>query len=75
MLTCDSYITAHTLDEAFAAMAANVASGRFVAGGTDLLPWAREGRAGDVHISTLGQGLGIEVDETALRHFRCAAPA
>jgi xanthine dehydrogenase FAD-binding subunit len=53
MLTCDSYITAHSLDEAFAAMAANVSSSRFVAGGTDLLPWAREGRAGDVHISTL----------------------
>jgi carbon-monoxide dehydrogenase medium subunit/xanthine dehydrogenase FAD-binding subunit len=53
MLTCDTYITAHTLDEAFAAMAANASSSRFVAGGTDLLPWAREGRAGDVHISAL----------------------
>jgi xanthine dehydrogenase FAD-binding subunit len=53
MLTCDTYVTAHTLEEAFAAMAANASSSQFVAGGTDLLPWAREGRGGDVHISTL----------------------
>jgi xanthine dehydrogenase FAD-binding subunit len=53
MLTCDTYVTAHTLDEAFAAMAENASSSRFLAGGTDLLPWARQGRGGDVHFSTL----------------------
>lgn len=53
MLTCDEYLTPATLSEAFAAMAANRGRYRVVAGATDTLPWAREGRAGDVHISTL----------------------
>jgi xanthine dehydrogenase FAD-binding subunit len=53
MLTCDAYITARSLEEAFDALAAHGGSCRLIAGGTDLLPWAREGRAGDVHIPTL----------------------
>ena len=53
MLTCDSYVTARSLDEAFAAMAANAGHHRVVAGATDTLPWAREGRAGDVHVPVL----------------------
>jgi xanthine dehydrogenase FAD-binding subunit len=53
MLTCDDYITARSLDEAFAAMAANAGHYRIVAGATDTLPWAREGRAGDVHVPVL----------------------
>jgi carbon-monoxide dehydrogenase medium subunit/xanthine dehydrogenase FAD-binding subunit len=53
MLTCDEYISPATLVEAFAAMKANHGRYRIVAGATDTLPWAREGRAGDVHIPVL----------------------
>ena len=48
MLICDDYLTPASLDEAFAAMARNRGRYRVVAGCTDTLPWAREGRAGDV---------------------------
>ena len=53
MLTCDDYLTPGSLDEAFDMMASNRGRHRIVAGATDTLPWAREGRAGDVHITTL----------------------
>ena len=53
MLTCDEYVMPTTLAEAFAAMAANRGRYRIVAGATDTLPWAREGRAGDVDIPVL----------------------
>jgi carbon-monoxide dehydrogenase medium subunit/xanthine dehydrogenase FAD-binding subunit len=53
MLTCDDYITPASLAEAFAAMAARRGRYRIVAGATDTLPWARDGRAGDVHIPAL----------------------
>ncbi len=53
MLTCDSYLTPASLDEAFAAMAQNRGRYRVVAGCTDTFPWAREGRAGDVHVPAL----------------------
>ncbi len=53
MLTCDEYLTPGSLDEVFAAIDANRGRYRIVAGATDTLPWAREGRAGDVHIPAL----------------------
>ena len=53
MLTCDEYLTPATLADAFAAMAEHRGRYRIVAGATDTLPWAREGRAGDVHIPVL----------------------
>jgi carbon-monoxide dehydrogenase medium subunit/xanthine dehydrogenase FAD-binding subunit len=53
MLLCDDYLTPASLDEAFDAMAAHRGQHRIVAGATDMLPWAREGRAGDVHIPVL----------------------
>ena len=53
MLTCDDYITPGSLREAFAAMEAHRGRYRIVAGATDTLPWAREGRAGNVHIPAL----------------------
>ena len=53
MLTCDDYLTPASLDEAFDAMAEHRGRYRIVAGATDTLPWAREGRAGDVHIPVL----------------------
>jgi xanthine dehydrogenase FAD-binding subunit len=53
MLICDEYLTPNSLDEAFAAMQANRGRYRIVAGATDTLPWAREGRAGDVDIPVL----------------------
>ena len=53
MLACDEYLTPGSLDEAFAAMAQYRGRYRIVAGCTDTLPWAREGRAGDVEIPAL----------------------
>jgi carbon-monoxide dehydrogenase medium subunit/xanthine dehydrogenase FAD-binding subunit len=53
MLTCDEYLTPASLSEAFAAMAQNRGRYRVVAGCTDTLPWARQGRAGDVNIPVL----------------------
>ena len=53
MLDCDEYLMPDSLDEAFALMAAHSGGCRIVAGATDLLPWAREGRAGDVHYPVL----------------------
>jgi xanthine dehydrogenase FAD-binding subunit len=53
MLTCDDYVSPSSLAEAFAAMEAYRGRHRVVAGATDTLPWAREGRAGDVHIPAL----------------------
>jgi xanthine dehydrogenase FAD-binding subunit len=50
MLTCDDYLTPASLDEAFDVMAERRGHYRIMAGATDTLPWAREGRAGDVHI-------------------------
>jgi len=53
MLTCDEYLSPASLADAFAAMKVNRGRYRIVAGATDTLPWAREGRAGDVHIPVL----------------------
>jgi len=53
MLICDEYLTPGSLDEAFAEMAQHRGRYRIVAGATDTLPWAREGRAGDVNIPVL----------------------
>jgi xanthine dehydrogenase FAD-binding subunit len=53
MLLCDEYLVPATLDEAFDAVARNAGRHRIVAGATDTLPWAREGRAGDVHVPVL----------------------
>lgn len=53
MLICDQYLTPASLDEAFAVMAEHRGQHRIVAGATDTLPWAREGRAGDVEIPVL----------------------
>jgi carbon-monoxide dehydrogenase medium subunit/xanthine dehydrogenase FAD-binding subunit len=53
MLICETYIVASTLADAFAAMARYGNRGRVVAGCTDTLPWARQGRAGDVEIEAL----------------------
>ena len=52
MLSFDHYATPQTLDAAFDAIG-RFAGARLVAGATDLLPWAREGRAGDVHLPAM----------------------
>ncbi len=73
MLICDEYITARSLGEAFDAMDAHRGRSRLVAGATDILPWAREGRAGDVEIpvlidvSRIPELLERNVDETRVR--------
>lgn len=53
MLLCDDYLTPKTLDDAFSAMEAHRGRCKLVAGATDIYPWAREGRAGDVEIPVL----------------------
>ena len=53
MLICDEYLTPNSLNEAFAAMERHRGRFRIVAGCTDTLPWAREGRVGDVEIPVL----------------------
>ena len=53
MLHCDEYLMPTSLAEAFDAMEQHRGRHRIVAGATDTLPWAREGRAGDVEIPVL----------------------
>ncbi len=73
MLICDEYLTPVSLDEAFAAMHQHRGRSRIVAGCTDTLPWAREGRAGDVEIpvlidvSKIPELNDIKVDERRVR--------
>lgn len=50
MLTCDQYLMPATLEEALRLWRDAPEGSRLVAGATDILPWAREGRAGDVHL-------------------------
>ena len=64
MLLCDEYLTPKSLDDAFDLIEANRGRYRLVAGATDLLPWAREGRAGDVHIPVL-------IDVSRIAELRC----
>lgn len=52
MLSYDQYLQPATLGDALAALQA-IPGARLVAGATDLLPWAREGRAGDQHLPAL----------------------
>jgi carbon-monoxide dehydrogenase medium subunit/xanthine dehydrogenase FAD-binding subunit len=59
MLTCDAYLSPVSLKDALAAVAASDGRFRFVAGATDLLPWAREGRAGDVHVPLMIDIAGV----------------
>lgn len=53
MLTCDTYLMPKTLNEALVAWRDAPDGSRLVAGATDILPWAREGRAGDVHLPAM----------------------
>lgn len=50
MLSCDRYEMPATLAEALALWESAPEGSRLVAGATDILPWAREGRAGDVRL-------------------------
>jgi carbon-monoxide dehydrogenase medium subunit/xanthine dehydrogenase FAD-binding subunit len=60
MLTCDDYLMPDTLDAALDLVATHGHQCRVVAGATDTLPWAREGRAGDVHVPVI-----VDVGEVA----------
>ncbi len=53
MLTCDTYHMPTTLSEALTLWSGAAEGSRLVSGATDILPWAREGRAGDVHLPEL----------------------
>jgi len=53
MLTCDSYQMPQSLVEALGIWSGAESGSRLVSGATDILPWARDGRAGDVHLPML----------------------
>lgn len=53
MLTCDHYHMPKDLKEALTLWVGAPEGSRLIAGGTDILPWAREGRAGDVHLPAI----------------------
>lgn len=53
MLNCRRYEMPTTLSDALALWDAAPEGSRLVAGATDILPWAREGRAGNVEIDTM----------------------
>jgi xanthine dehydrogenase FAD-binding subunit len=53
VLTCDQYLMPTRLEEALDLWAGAPEGSRLVAGATDILPWAREGRAGDVHLPAM----------------------
>ncbi|MGC1428471.1 MAG: FAD binding domain-containing protein, partial [Albidovulum sp.] len=53
MLTYDIYHMPTTLAEALTIWAGAPEGSRLVSGATDILPWARDGRAGDVHLPGL----------------------
>lgn len=53
MLICESYHVPKSLSEALVLWANAPDGSRLVSGATDILPWAREGRAGDVEIPAL----------------------
>ena len=53
MLFCDQYHVPETLHEAFDLINTNQGSYKVLAGATDLLPWAREGRGGDVNFESV----------------------
>ncbi len=70
MLTCDTYLMPEGLNEALRLWAEAAPGSRLLAGGTDTLPWARQGRAGDatgdVHVDTvidLTRVAGLDVVE------------
>ncbi len=53
MLYYDQYHVPETLDEAFDLIHTNGGNYKVLAGATDLLPWAREGRGGDVNYESV----------------------
>lgn len=53
MLTCDAYHTPKSLKEALRVWQDAPEGSRLVSGATDIFPWARDGRAGDVHVPAL----------------------
>ncbi len=73
MLTCDNYLMPANLEEALSQWAGAPSGSKLVAGATDLLPWAREGRAGDVHVpaivdvSRVGELTGYSVEGGKVR--------
>jgi xanthine dehydrogenase FAD-binding subunit len=53
MLTYDEYLMPNNLAEALRLWRGAKPGAKLIAGATDILPWAREGRAGDVHLPAL----------------------
>lgn len=73
MLSCDEYLMPKSLEEAFDLLDGHGDGCRIVAGATDVLPWARDGRAGDVHypavidVSRVAELSGVAVQDGRVR--------
>lgn len=53
MLDCDLYLTPGSLEEVFDLVEKHASGYRLIAGATDLIPYAREARGGDMHYPVL----------------------
>jgi CO/xanthine dehydrogenase FAD-binding subunit len=77
MLICDEYLTPETLEEALAELGDGKGSVRVIAGATDILPWACEGRSGDVHyrkvidVSKVRELTGVVREDGRIRIGAC----
>ena len=70
MLTCDDYRLPRSLKSALEAWSKAPEGSRLVAGATDTLPWARQGRAGDI-VGDVHVPLLVDVTEvSALDSYR-----
>jgi CO/xanthine dehydrogenase FAD-binding subunit len=77
MLTCDEYRMPESAAEALSELGDGKGGARLVAGATDILPWAREGRGGDVHyarmidVSKVRELQGIAREDGRIRLGAC----
>lgn len=53
VLRCDLYLTPASLDEALSLLSVHAGNSRLIAGATDLIPYAREARGGDIFFPVL----------------------
>lgn len=73
MLTYDAYHMPTNLEEALALWRDAPKGSKLICGATDILPWAREGRAGDIHlpmlldVTRISELQGYTIDDARLR--------
>lgn len=73
MLDCDQYLTPTSLEQALALMERFDGQHRLIAGATDLVPYAREARGGDMHfpviidLTRVQELRGISIEDKRIR--------